>query len=234
MKSKNLFWGLFFVVSAGFIVASQVVPFDNIGVWSIIASVFLAAVFITALINREFVGIFLPLSFLYMIYDKALGLPEISPWILIAAAVMTSIGCHLLFRKRPKKFQRIKCSSDSFGSSEEDLDGNRPGARVSMGAASKYLHADCLQGGQFSCSLGELEVYFDQVILSPEGAEVFVDCSLGSVKLYIPKNWKVVNNLHASLGDVKNDNRFNKPDVNAPPLTLTGNVHLGSVEIHYI
>lgn len=89
-------------------------------------------------------------------------------------------------------------------------------------------------GGQFSANLGELEVYFDQVQLSPDGAEVFLDCNLASIKLYIPRQWNVVDKVGAVLGDVKNGPRRGTPDTSLPPLTLTGNVKLGSVEILYI
>ncbi|NLX94077.1 MAG: hypothetical protein GXZ02_09535, partial [Clostridiales bacterium] len=46
MKGKNIFWGLFLVVSAALIIASQVTSFDTISAVSILATVFLSAVII--------------------------------------------------------------------------------------------------------------------------------------------------------------------------------------------
>jgi hypothetical protein len=79
-----------------------------------------------------------------------------------------------------------------------------------------------------------LEVYFDQATLDPNGAEIYLDCSFGAIKLYIPKHWQVIDSIHASLGGVENNTRLAKPAENAPKLTLTGNVSLGGIEIQYI
>ena len=116
----------------------------------------------------------------------------------------------------------------------ESIDDNNPVVNVHFGSSSKYLHADSLMGGQFTVSFGALEVYFDQVTLCPEGAEIYVDCSLGSLALFIPKTWRVVDNLHTSLGAVENDIRIADLGENAPKLTISGNVHLGNIDIRYI
>ncbi len=234
MKSKNIFWGLFFLLSAVFIIASQTVSFASVGIMSILATIFLAAVIISSLVQLEFFGVFVPFAFLYMIYDEPLKLKIISPWLLLASAVMISIGFSLIFRKRHKRFVYPHWSADSCSHTGENLDDNNPHAKVSLGSSSKYLHADCLQSGQFAASLGELELYFDQVQLSPGGAEVFLDCNLASIKLYIPRGWNIINKISASLGEVKENNRREKPTENAPLLTLAGNVKLGSIEIMYI
>lgn len=238
MKSKNIFWGLFLVMSAALIIASQVTSFGTISAVSILATVFLAAIIISSMVRMEFFGIFVPMAFLYMIYDAPLELLFIRPVILIASAVLVSIGCSLLFKRRrhKKPICASSCGNDhyNYNKTNESIDDNNPYVKVSMGASSKYLHADALQSGQFSVSLGELEVYFDQVRLSTAGAQVFVDCSLGSLKLYIPRYWNVVDKIGATLGEVKNNSRQAQPVMTEPPLTLTGNVKLGSVEINYI
>lgn len=239
MKSRNIFWGLFLVMSAALIIASQLTTFGTISTVSILATVFLAAIIISSLVRMEFFGIFVPMAFMYMIYDAPLDLPFIRPVILVASGVLVSIGCSLLFRRRHKKtICAGSCGNGSgnynYTKTNESIDDNNPFVKVSMGASSKYLHADALQGGQFSVSLGELEVYFDQVRLNPAGAQVYVDCNLGSLKLYIPRHWNVVDKIGATLGEVKNDRRQAQPVLTEPPLTITGNVKLGSLEITYI
>lgn len=234
MKKKQIFWGLFFLLSAGFVIASQLVSFGSIGIFSILATVFLAAIMISSLVKLEFFGVFVPIAFLYMIYDEPLGLKPISFWILLASMLLISLGFSLIFHKRHKAIVFAHCGSSDCARPGESVDDNNPVVGVSLGSSVKYLHADCLKGGQFSANLGELEVYFDQVQLSPEGAEVFLDCSLAAIKLYIPRHWNVVDKVGAVLGEVKNSPRRATPDTSLPPLTLTGNVKLGSVEILYI
>jgi predicted membrane protein len=235
MKSKNLFWGAFLIIAAVLIIASQTVSFVHIGFWSILASVVLAAILIDSLVKLNFFGIFFPLALLYLIYWQPLNLFRISFWLLLLAAVLLSMGFSFLFSRHPyHSFCNEHHWDKDCAHTSESLDGNTPCARVSFGAASKYLHGDCIKSGQFSASFGALEVYFDQAQLSPDGAEIYLDCSFGAIKLYVPKNWRVIENLSSTLGGVNNDTRFNNPSENAPQLTITGSVSFSGVEIYYV
>ncbi len=233
MKSKNLFWGLFFLLSGVFIIAGQTGSFGDLGIMSLLATVFLAAIVIYSIFKLNWFGIFIPAAFLYMIYSKPLTLTVISPLILIFSAFFVSIGLSMIFHKHHNIFWCSHDGKSHYSKSNEDIDDNNPYAKVSLSSSSKYLHSDCLKSGHFYCSLGELELYFDQVQLSPEGAEIYLDCSLGSIKLYIPMNWNVVDIISVSLGYVANT-KVNLNIKDAPKLTLTGKVSLGNIEVHYL
>ena len=243
MKNRNWFWGIFFMLSGVFIIAGQIGSFGKIGIMSLLATVFLAAIAIHSIIKLNYFGIFVPLAFLYMIYSgplsEPLRLPVISPWVLILTAILVSVGFSLIFPSHHKKVWHghhgamhhgIKHQSQNV----ENIDDNNPFAKVSLSSSSKYLHSDCLKSGHFICSMGELQLYFDQVQLSPEGAEIYLDCSLGSIKLYIPKLWNVEYKIHVTAGDVDKGRDFSNTSEDAPKLTLTGQVRLGNVEIQYI
>lgn len=246
MKFRNWFWGLFFLVAAVFVVASQTGAFGQLGIWSVGATVVLIAIMIESMIHLNFFGVLLPLAFLYMIYQVPLGLMEVSIWLLFLAAIFASIGLHLIFRPHMKRWEkrcerwesrcerRLDHGHGDFSRVSESVDDNNPFVKSSFSSSGKYLHADSLKSGQFFVSFGELEVYFDQAKLDPTGAEVYVDCSFGSLKLFIPRDWNVIDKVSASLGGVDDDKRYNKPTENAPTLTLTGNVSFGSLEVHYI
>jgi hypothetical protein len=234
MKNKNYFWGFFFLMSAILIIVSQIGSFAEIGVISILATVFLVALVIHGLIDRSFFEIFIPLPFLYMIYSKPLTLVYISPWLLIISASLISIGFSLLFQTPTKKTAISHDGTKQFTQVNENIDNNNPYAKVMLSSSGIYLHSECLQGGYFISSLGELEVYFDQVQLSLDDVRIMLDCNLGSIKLYVPSQWKVVNNINSIAGEVKNCLRYNKPSENAPQLTLVGKVLMGSIEIQYI
>lgn len=232
MKNRNWFWGVFFLVAAVFVLASQFGSFGHIGLFSILATVLLVALLIEGLIDRNFFGIFVPIAFLYMIYQQPLHLVVISIWLLLLAAVLASTGLSMIFHKHPHYHCHDK--HEEFYQTTENIDDNNPYAKVSFGSSSKYLHGDCIKTGQFTSSFGALEVFFDQAQLNPEGAEIFLDCSFATIKLYIPRHWIIRDNVRASLGSVENDVRLNQPAENAPRLTLSGTVQFGSVEIHYI
>jgi len=239
-NNRNWFWGIFFLLAGVFVIASQLGSFGKLGVWSILGTILLVSLIVHSLIEQNFIAMFLPVAFLYMIYRQPLDLPNVSPWILVLAALLTGIGCNILFRPFPKRWEHHTHKNGYCGdtngrcSETAGIDDNNPYIKVSFSEASRYLHADALKSAQFFVSFGSLEVFFDQATLCPEGAEVYLDCSFGAIKLYIPKSWKVIDKTHVSLGGMENDIRMAHPAEDAPCLTLSGRVSLGGVEIQYI
>jgi predicted membrane protein len=234
MKNKNWFWGFFFLLSAIFIIASQTGSFGKIGVMGILATVFLLALVIQGLIIRNFFETFIPLSFLYMIYYKPLKFMYISPWLLILSAVLIAIAFSLFFRGETRWVKFSYDGARSFRQDKENIDNNNPYAKVTISTSCIYLHSEDLRSGHFISNIGKLEVYFDQVELSPGGAKVFLDCNVGTIKLYVPSHWRVEDNLNSILGEITNHLQEARPSEDAPKLTLVGNVIVGNVEIYYI
>ncbi len=234
MRNKNWFWGLFFLLFAVVVLAGQTSSFEEIGAMSLLATVLLISLVVKSIFNRSFFVLFISLAFLYMIYWEPLNLVKFSSGTLIFAAILASIGFNIIFHNHWNPKRHYHHRKEHMNYTMENIDNNNPNIKVSFSSSCKYLHADCLKSGQFAASFGSLEVFFDQANLSSEGAEIFLDCSFGSIKLYIPKHWVVVDNLHSNLGDIKNNIRFSKPIENAPCLTLAGNVQLGSIEIKYV
>jgi predicted membrane protein len=111
---------------------------------------------------------------------------------------------------------------------------NNPSIKVNFGAISRSLKSDCLETVQLYCNFGALEVYFDKVMLNPNGAIANLNCSFGAIKLYIPKNWLIIDQLNCSLGGIDIDKNFTPQSENAPKITLTGSVSLGGIEVRYI
>ncbi len=232
MKHKKWFWGIFFLLAAVFVIACQTGSFLHIGFLSILATILLAGLLIQSIADRSFFGAFLSAALLYLIYQKPLGFPVLSFWILLLAAVLASIGCHILFRNHWNIHSGCRCSDIFEAGSSENLDGNHVYARTRFGESSKYLHSQNLQKGDFEVSFGEMQLYFDQAQISPEGAEIQLSCSFGAMKLYIPRQWHVVNRLKAGFGAVDAGSSAFSPDGSAPTLTVTGNASFGSIEIH--
>lgn len=236
MKNKNWFWGIFFILSAVAVIALQIGSFGEIGIWSLLVGVLLIALLIHSLFKLNYFGIFLPVAFLYMVFWQPLGFVHISPWMLILSGVFVSTGFSILFHRR-HDYKHDWYNDKEFGAKNaeatETIDDNHPYAKVQFGSSSKYLHSNNLQSGKFIASFGELEVFFDQVQLNSEGAEIFLDCSFASIKLNIPRQWRVIDNLHVSLAEV-NNNKRTAPAEDAPRITLSGNVQFGGVEIQYI
>ena len=238
MKHRNWFWGIFFLAAGFFVVASQVGGFVQLGFWSIAATVLLLAAFIGSLMNVSFFGIFVSAALLYAIYQKPFDWPFVSVWLLLLTAVFISIGLSFIFHGRfHRRWAKRKYCGENWGghgSTEEYVDDDHVSISASFSEVSKYLHAECLRQANITSSFGKLNVYFDGVKLSPDGAEIYVDVSFGTLEIYLPKEWRVIDQVHTSAGAVSNNMHSNVMADNAPVLTFKGRVSFGSLEIRYV
>ncbi len=234
MKFNKIFWGIFLLVSAGIIIASQVTSFATFSVTSLIITMFLAAIIITSVVKLEYFGIFVPMAFLYMIYYEPLGLKPIRFWILILVSVLLSGGFTLIFKKKRRISSYTMPSGHRVGTVSDSTEDDNPNVKVSMNSYSKFLRANNYNRGNFNVSFGSLELYFDNVNLITYGAGANINCSFGTTKLYIPRHWNVIDNMESIFGSVKNNTNAANPLPGAPLLTLTGSVKFGEVEVNYI
>ena len=101
-KNHNLFWGFALIIFAVILILSQMgfLGSFKIGVWTLLATVFLLAVLLKSLFCLNFSGILFPIAFLCILYDEPLGITAITPWTVLIAALLGSIGLSLIFRDR--------------------------------------------------------------------------------------------------------------------------------------
>ena len=240
MKTKKIFWGLFFIAAAVLIILNQIGAFGvfHWNLWNLLITIIFIPVIITGIYHRHFFPFFFGIAFVLIFNAKPLGIQTLVPWTVLAAALLLSIGFSVLIKPRKgwHNFHQDYSRSYHHGEYETvdhvDVDGNEVNCRVSMGGSSKYLHADNLRTAHFDCSLGYLKVYFDNAALHPDGATAYVDCSLGSMELFIPRSWNVQLNVETSLGDTSE--KGHPRGTEGPILVITGRVSLANLTIHYI
>jgi len=231
---SRLIWGTFLLLAAALIVFNQISGFADIGVGSIIAAVLSLAVIVQCTASLHIAPLPIPLAALYIVFQEPFELPYIKIWALILSSVLASMGLAALL---PKRRRRNRCQND--GNHQQihteigDKD-NNPSVHVNFGAVVKRLRADNLETIRLSCNFGALKVFFDQVELSPSGAEAILNCSFGGIELFVPKHWRVTDNLNCTLGGVGIGKDLAETPESAPKLTLTGNVSLGGVDVRYI
>jgi hypothetical protein len=238
MKSRfsNLFWGIALLLVAVFVLTNNFIGFDDIGIGKIIISILALAFIVQCIARLHIAPLVIPLAVLYFIYREPLGLPVIQTWKLVVAAVLAFIGLNILL---PQRRSCNQCdNSDRSGDHWKKIqtDGNKdnnPYVGVNFGSVSRSLNADSLETVRLSCNFGAMEIYFNQVELNPNGAEVDISCSFGGIQLFVPGHWQVIDRLHCTLAgvDIKS---FTAPAENAPRLTLNGSVSMGGVEVKYI
>lgn len=100
---KNYFWGVFLILAGAYLVVSQLGYLPAVGVFSLLFTVVCIAVIVASIPHVHFGGILFPLAFIAIIYDKPLGITAITPWTVLLAALLLTIGLHLIFGRFRKK-----------------------------------------------------------------------------------------------------------------------------------
>lgn len=250
---KNVFWGILFLLGACAVIAGQLGFLEGIGFWSILFSLVLAAVLIRGLVRRSWGMILFSIAFLCIVNDRFLGIEKLTPWPILGAALLGTIGLNLLFPGRSRKHMNrhrigMKNSSpvsgDADGSASEDTEDSSYEIRIGDDGAEsircevnfhscvKYLKSSALQHVRLENSFGSLVLYFTDCALWQRRGAVDVEVSFGTTELYVPASWDVICNVSSSFGGV---NEHGRPALASEDvLTITGDVSFGSLEIHYI
>lgn len=240
MKTKKLLWGVFFIAAAILIVVNQLGYFMGINLWGLLFTVLVVPVVVSGLYRRNFFNVFFGIAIWLIVFARPLGITPLVPWTVLFAALFLSIGFSILVKPR-YRFGNHHHLGRSWMEHNHNyteyetvdyVDGNEVNCCVSLGGSCKYLHSDSLEKGRLECSLGYLKVYFDNVQLHPDGTAIFVDCSLGSMELYLPRDWQVIINVDSMLGNISEQHHMNSG--NGPVLTITGYVKMGNIDIKYI
>lgn len=231
MKKEKVFLGFLFILTGIFLIINRMGYFPNINVISLILTVFLVSLIIKSIIHVSFSGILFPIAFLCIIYDKQLGIMDITPWTVLIAALLGSIGLSMIFDKHGSWLHiSHKWNDHDFETIDVEDEGNVI-FKNSFSGSTKYINTDKFEKADLSCSFGEMKVYFDNATMLNDNAIARISVSFGEMQLYIPKEWRVINNLNLSFAEV---NSNNKSEIITNTLTLVGSVSFGELEVIYI
>ena len=228
MKKERIFWGLFFIVSGIFLIVSRMGVLGDIGVFSLLLTVFFAACLIKSIVHRSIAGVLFSVAFLCIIYAGPLGIESITPWPVLGAALLGSIGCSFLYHPKRSYYPQHIGSEESI----ETVDCAQMEFSATCSGSIKYVNSDDFQSADLHCAFGSLKVYFDNAVIQNGEAVLHLDVSFGGVELYVPRNWTVVNKASAAFGGI--DEKNNNHSSGGPVVKLTGKVSFGGVEIIYV
>lgn len=226
MKGKNIFWGLFFVLAGALVLVNQLGLFTEIGLFSLFFTIFLVAILIKSTVHISFTGILFSIAGLCIVYAETLHIENITPWPVLIAALFGSIGLHCIFNNHHKHHHDKEFDHESI-----DSDGI-VNVDVSFGASAKYINTKNLEKVNISCNFGAVKIYLDNASIKNDNAVIYFNMSFAGAELYIPKNWRVENNIDTSLAGIDEKN-LNAKDIEKT-IILTGKINLSGIEIIYI
>ena len=234
-RGKNIFWGLLLILGAIFILVNKMGYFQDIGVVTIIFTIILVGTLIDSIFHRSFGGILFSLAFFCILYDELLGIEALTPWPVLAAAMLGTIGLDMIFKDRKKEWKcekNYEWDSEKYNEVVDEESDEWVRCEISFSSTTKYINSTSFKKADLECSFGSMTVYFDNAILNGGRAIVDLEVSFGSMELYIPKTWKVVMNLDNSFGGCKEHGSCSMDDENV--LMIYGEVSFGGLEIYYI
>lgn len=232
MKKESVFWGVLFVLAGIFLVVSKLGYFPDVNIFSFLLTFLLVVVIVKSIIHFNFPGILFPIAFICIIYDKQWGITEITPWTVLIAALLGSIGLSMIFHKR-NKWSNKKCKYDDYKYEKVDVeDESHIKYKSSFNGTIKYINTDKFESADLNCSFGGMKVYFDNAKMSGDRATVRVNASFSGIELYVPRTWRVEDKVNVFLGGISEKNKNDQVTTNT--LVLVGDVSFAGVEIIYI
>ena len=228
-RGGNVFWGILFLLGAVAFLVNKLGILEGIGFWSILFTIGLTGIFINGLVKRSFGQMLFSLAFLVIVNDEFLKLEAITPWPVLGAALLGTIGLNLLFPRfhRTKSFKLIAGGEHRVG---DTVSGDGVFYENVFGSAVKYVVGE-ISRVKVDNAFGSLEVYFTDAVLKEHAARVNVDSAFGKITLYVPRGWNIVNNVTPSFGsvgcsDFKNDSQGENT------LYISGGVAFSALVIH--
>lgn len=99
-NSGKILWGLLFLLGAVYLIASKIWSLPGISVFNVILGVFCVWVLIEGIRHVNFWEILFPIAFICILFSPQLGLSAFTPWPVLGAALLGSIGLSMIFKPK--------------------------------------------------------------------------------------------------------------------------------------
>lgn len=247
---KSIIWGVILVLAAVFLLVSQMglIPELTLGFWTIVWTFVSLSILINGITKFRFSGIFFGLAFLAIIYDEMLGITQITPMPVLGAALLLSIGCHMLFPKRKhEKIVNMYVTKDDDegekvhidrheGYEEETRFEGEEGECLEFTQVfkngTKYVQSPNLKTINVESIFGSMEIYLNNAHLAGGVATLDIDNVFANTTIYVPASWIVEERTECVFGNVSYKGSSVADGRNR--LILTGDVVFGNVKIVHI
>lgn len=235
---NKLFWGLLFLVAAAFLLLNKLNYWPTIyhvSVFKVVLTIFFIWMILEGIRHRNFFCMIFGLAFIAIQYDDLLHITALTPWTLLSAALLISIGLTIIFPqyhhsngKKYEGFEFVDKGKKIFN----EQDGEVLHFENSFGSSVKYVNTDALVNASFENSFGEMKIYFDNAIIKNGTADINLEVSFGAAILYVPKTWNVESHIKTSFGTLKEQN--SNQSQGCPTLRIYGEISFGDATIVYI
>lgn len=235
MKTKNFFWGLFFILAAAFIIFNQIGLDGELSFLKLAGGILFLGIAIEGCLHRSFTKVIFSLAFLGIIFSSELGIQSLTPWPILLVALLLSIGVSIIFPKYGCNWHGFCGCSGDIDDNVEILEDDSEIIKCysKFGGATKYITSDNFKQADILCHFGAMKAVFNNANIEAGVTPVIrLDCSFSGVELHVPYNWRIENQVSSSFGAVEEKNHESGNDI--VTVKLVGNASFCGVEIIHI
>ena len=233
---RNWFWGLICILGAILIFGNLFgfLPF-TFSLWKIIGTLICLSVIIDGIKERSFYSPLFGIAIVFYLFKEDLGFEDISFWLLMVGTWLLAWGLTSIFHPEKNHIKVNKQIEINFGDDDTENVEYSTNSIInitsSFGEKVQYIQTNDLQYVTIDSKFSGLKLYFDQATIQNQ-ATIEIDGNFTGIELYVPKEWNVQSHVRAFFGGV--DEKGQPSSSGYPTLNITGRVHFGGVEIHYI
>ncbi|MFV0362341.1 MAG: LiaF transmembrane domain-containing protein [Suipraeoptans sp.] len=245
-KRERVFWGIFLIIAAALVIVSKLGVLQGISIFSIVVGVLLVGCAIQSIISKSVSGLLFAVAFLIILFDKPLGLQAITPWPVLLAAMLGSIGLSVLFPKHSRPFRGKNWKVEYDNEYDENIydenefihESKSNGGKYReystvFGGGTKYINTEDFKGVKLQSVFGGMKVYFDNAHIQGDSAVIKLEVVFGNMELFLPKEWNIIMDTTCVCSGIQEKNRPSG-DINGPTVRLTGEVVFGGATILYV
>lgn len=233
---RNWFWGIICILGAILIFGNLFgfLPF-TFSLWKIIGTLICLSVIIDGIKERSFYSPLFGIVIIFYLFRKDLGFEDISFWLLMVGTWLLAWGLTSIFHPEKNHIKVNKQIEINFGDDDTENVEYSTNSIInitsSFGEKVQYIQTNDLQYVTIDSKFSGLKIYFDQATIQNQ-ATIEIDGNFTGIELYVPKEWNVQSHIRAFFGGV--DEKGQPSSSGYPTLNITGRIHFGGVEIHYI
>lgn len=232
MENSRLSGGIYLIVCGIALIVYKLGYFSDTNIFTISLMISLVCIIIRSVLKANFAGILFPIALICIQYDEQLGITAITPWTILIAALLGSIGLSMIFNKQPKWARRKSNWDSSKFNTIDTEDESHIKLKTSFAGSIKYINTNKFEQADLKCSFGAMKVYFDNAVLHEGKGIVNIEALFSGIELYIPRNWTIEDISTTTLGAITEKNRNEGTADNI--LTICGCIDFSGVEIIYI
>ena len=236
MKSRNLLWGIFFIIAGLTIILNQTGVFYITATSTLLISVALFPIIIKSVIAKNFFGIFFSLAIYAILFSEPLGLQKFTPWPVIGTALFLSIGFTMIFPHKHKHKNHNHIEEDGpehwkeKGAVIESSESEVVYVKSHWGGTVKYITSQNLNSVEVDGSFSGTKVYLDNAKLENGRAVINFSLNFAGVDLYVPKEWRIIDDLRSTFGGCEEKGLRNY-ETGENTIVLKGNIKFSGISI---